>query len=92
MVRQTNKTILCITESRPPPLFILLFYMTFVYENKNQKSRGTFSIYFESLPIAGDFIECNRTIEPVPLSWMWAGMGNKDVFFFEDRFPIPASR
>jgi len=34
-------------------------------------------------PIAGDFIECNRAIEPVPLSRMWAGVGNKDVFFFD---------
>lgn len=28
--------------------FICLVYTTFVYENKNQKSRGTFPIYFES--------------------------------------------
>ncbi|KAL0111865.1 hypothetical protein PUN28_013217 [Cardiocondyla obscurior] len=66
--------------------FICLVYTTFVYENKNLKSRGTFPIYFESLPSS----DCRRfhrmqsshracsTFANVD----WGGE-NRGVFFFE---------
>lgn len=61
--------------------FIWLLYT----EIKIRRAAGHFQFTSNLFrrPIADDFIECNRTIEPVPFSRTWAGVGNKAVFFFE---------
>lgn len=65
--------------------FIRLLYTKI----KIKKAAGHFQFISNLFcPTASDFIECNRAIEPVPLSRMWVGVGNKGVFFS----PIPASR